>query len=207
MTQKKRTLNSTMKRQIVDEIHRQARVNFKRRRTIIKSIDDLLQADIVEMIPYSRENGGFKYILMLINCFSKFVWAFPLRTKNSVEVAANTEKVLKQHRFKNLQTDQGLEFKNRLFTKLVQKYKINHYNTYSEKKASIVERVNRTIKNLMWKEFNYRGNYRWIDFLPDIIKKYNNSKHRTINMKPSEVKKRHEKHLLNTVYNHIKTVN
>jgi hypothetical protein len=159
------------------------------------------------MIPYSGENNGFKYILVVINCFSKFVWAFPLKTKTGYEVVENMEKVFKQQQPKNLQTDMGKEFFNKTFQLLMKKYNIIHYNTYSEKKASIVERVNRTLKNLMWKEFNYHGHYRWINLLDNIVQKYNNSKHRTIGMKPSEVKKKHEKKLLNTVYNRIKIVN
>ncbi|CAH1382413.1 unnamed protein product [Tenebrio molitor] len=159
------------------------------------------------MIPYSGENNGFKYILVVINCFSKFVWAFPLKTKTGYEVVENMEKVFKQQQPKNLQTDMGKEFFNKTFQLLMKKYNINHYNTYSEKKASIVERVNRTLKNLMWKEFNYHGHYRWINLLDNIVQIYNNSKHRTIGMKPSEVKKKHEKKLLNTVYNRIKIVN
>jgi hypothetical protein len=193
--------------QVVDEIHKQARINFPRRRVIVKSLNDLFQADLVEMIPYSGENNGFKYILVVINCFSKFVWAFPLKTKTGYEVVENMEKVFKQQQPKNLQTDMGKEFFNKTFQLLMKKYNINHYNTYSEKKASIVERVNRTLKNLMWKEFNYHAHYRWINLLDNIVQKYNNSKHRTIGMKPSEVKKKHEKKLLNTVYNRIKIVN
>jgi hypothetical protein len=196
-----------IKKQVVDEIHKQARINFPRRRVIVKSLNDLFQADLVEMIPYSGENNGFKYILVVINCFSKFVWAFPLKTKTGYEVVENMEKVFKQQQPKNLQTDMGKEFLNKTFQLLMKKYNINHYNTYSEKKASIVERVNRTLKNLMWKEFNYHGHYRWINLLDNIVQKYNNSKHRTIGMKPSEVKKTHEKKLLNTVYNRIKIVN
>jgi hypothetical protein len=196
-----------IKKQVVDEIHKQARINFPRRRVIVKSLNDLFQADLVEMIPYSSKNNGFRYILVVINCFSKFVWAFPLKTKSGNEVAENMEKVFQQQQPKNLQTDLGKEFFNKTFQLLMKKYNINHYNTYSEKKASIVERVNRTLKNLMWKEFNYHGHYRWINLLDNIIQKYNNSKHRTIGMKPSEVKKKHEKKLLNTVYNHLKIVN
>jgi hypothetical protein len=196
-----------IKKQVVDEIHKQARINFPRRRVIVKSLNDLFQADLVEMIPYSSKNNGFRYILVVINCFSKFVWAFPLKTKSGNEVAENMEKVFQQQQPKNLQTDLGKEFFNKTFQLLMKKYNINHYNTYSEKKASIVERVNRTLKNLMWKEFNYHGHYRWINLLDNIVQKYNNSKHRTIGMKPSEVKKKHEKKLLNTVYNHLKIVN
>lgn len=193
-----------MKRHVVEEIHKPARINFKRRRVILKSFNDLFQADLVEMIPYAKLNKGYKYILVVINCFSKFTWALPLKNKTSSEVKTAMEKVLEQQTPINLQTDMGKEFFNKDFRKLMEKYKINHYSTFSEKKASIVERVNRTLKNLMWKEFNIRGNYKWIDFLDEIVQRYNNSKHSTIKMKPASVTKKDEKKLLNTVYNKIK---
>ena len=75
---------------------------------------------------------------------------------------------------------------------------------YSEKKASIVERVIRTIKNILWKEFSVQGSYKWLKLLPEVVHFYNNKRHRTIGLKPAEVTKKHEKLLLNTVYNHIK---
>jgi hypothetical protein len=55
---------------------------------------------------------------------------------------------------KNLQTDNGKEF----FQSLMKKHKINHYSTFSSIKASIVERVNRTLKQLMWVQFSFQGN-------------------------------------------------
>jgi hypothetical protein len=60
------------------------------------------------------------------------------------------------------------------------KYHINHCSTFSTKKAQMAERVIRTIKNLIWKEFNFRGNYEWTDILQvHIFKRYNNTKHHT----------------------------
>jgi Integrase core domain len=198
------TTTTDAKRQVVEEIHRPARINFKRRKVVIKSLFDLYQADLVDMQLYAKENAGYKYILVVINCFSKFVWAYPLKTKTGLEVTKAMEKVLIQQSPKNLQTDAGLEFFNKDFKKLMTKYKINHYNVYSEKKASIVERVNRTLKNMMWKEFSLQGHYKWINLLSTIVENYNNKKHRTIKMKPRDVTKNHEKKLLDTVYNRIK---
>ena len=58
---------------------------------------------------------------------------------------------------------------------------------YSEKKASIVERVIRTIKNILWKEFSVQGSYKWLKLLPEVVHFYNNKRHRTIGLKPAEV--------------------
>lgn len=198
--------NSEAKRQVVEEIHKGARVNFKRRRVVLKSLHDLVQADIVDMISLSGENKGFKYILVVINCFSKFVWAFPLKTKSGPEVARNLEKIFKIQKIINFQTDMGKEFFNKHLEKLTKKYNINHYTTYSEKKASIVERVNRTLKNMMWKEFSFQGSYKWLKLLPDIVEKYNHTKHRTIKMRPVDVNQENQSTLLRTAYSNIKMV-
>jgi Tat protein secretion system quality control protein TatD with DNase activity len=82
---------------------------------------------------------------------------------------------------------------------------INYYSTYSEKKASVVERFNRTLKEKMWKQFSMQGSYKWIDILPKLVNEYNNTRHRTIGMKPSEVNKKNEQILLETV-NKIKNM-
>lgn len=200
------TTHSPFKRQVVDEIHRQNRINFKRRRVIIKSLLDLFQIDLVEMIPYAKENKGYKYLLGVINCFSKFAWAFPLKTKTGPEVCNAMKNVFREQVPKNIQSDMGKEFFNKDFKELMTKYKINHYHTFSDKKSSIIERWNRTFKNMMFHQFSLQGHYKWIDILNQLVDNYNNKKHRTIGMKPKDVKKRHEKMLLDTVYNNIKLV-
>lgn len=202
----KKSYMTDTKRQIIEEIHKPARIHFKRRKVIIKSLNDLFQADLVEMLPYAKENQGFKYILVVINCFSKFVWMSPLKNKSGKEVTAAMDKILKQQVPNNLQTDMGKEFFNDDFKKLMHKYNINYYSVYSEKKAAIVERVNRTLKNMMWKEFNLQGSYNWIKILSKIVNLYNNTKHRTIHLKPIEVTRKNEKSILNTAYNRIKMV-
>lgn len=199
-------LNTEVKRQIVEEIHKPARKNFKRRRVIIKSLLDLFQADLVDMKEYEKENGGYKYILVVINCFSKYVWAFPLKTKTAREVAQSLEIVLKAQKPDHLCTDSGGEFLGKEVQNLLKKYNVIHYVVYSEKKASIVERVNRTLKGMMWKEFNFNGTYQWLDVLKKIVKIYNNRKHRTTGFKPAEITKKHEKLLLDTVYSNIKMI-
>lgn len=199
---------SKIKRHIVEELHKQSRVNFKRRRVIVKGLDDLFQADLVEMIPYARENKGYRYILVVIDVFSKYVWAEAVKNKTGEEVSKAMKKIFNTNNRipKNLQTDMGKEFYNKTFQELMKKNQVNHYSTFSNKKASIVERVNRTLKSIMWREFSFQGNYKWLNILPKIVEKYNNKKHSTIKMKPINVNKKNEKSLLNSVYNHIKIV-
>ena len=93
---------------------------------------------------------------------------------------------------KNLDTDRGKEFYNKNFQALMTKYGINLYSTYSNLRASICERFNRTLKTEMWKKFSLRGNYKWLDILPDLLTAYNERKHRTTGIKPKYVTKSNE---------------
>lgn len=195
---------SAAKIDIVNEIHKPARINFKRRKVVVKGLNELLQADLVEMIPYAKYNKNYRYILIVIDVFSKYVWGEPVKSKSGVDVTRAMKKILVTDKRipTNLQTDNGTEFYNTNFQKLMKEYNINHYSSYSSKKCSVVERVNRTIKSMMYKEFSINGSFRWYNLLADIIKKYNNTVHRTIGMKPADVNKNNEKILLKSVYNY-----
>lgn len=183
------------KQQVVNEIHKAVRKNFLRRSVILKGIDDLWQADLIDMQNMRKFNKGYNYILIVIDCFSKYAWAEPIKFKNKLEVThAFKHILLSSHRNPiNLQTDRGTEFYNSTFQTLIKAYNINHYSSFSTKKASIVERLIRTLKNKLYKCFSLNGNYKWLDQpLTDIITTYNNTKHRTIKCKPSDVNKFNE---------------
>src|SRR5436190_5723270 len=171
---------------IARELHKTARKNFPRRKVKVLGIGDLLQGDLVEMIPYAKQNKGYKYLLTLIDCFSKKAYAAPVKDKTAKNVMVAMESILPSN-VRNLQTDQGTEFFNSEFKKLMKKHSINHYHTYSNLKASIVERFNRTLKNWMWEMFSAQGSYKWLDLLPKLLKRYNNKVHRSIGMKPVDV--------------------
>lgn len=179
-----------IKRQVVNELHKPARKNYKRRSVILKGIDDLWQADLIDFKNIKQHNRGFCYILVVIDCFSKYAWTVPLKSKSKTEVSLALQNILKISNRSpiNLQTDLGTEFYNDQFSKLMKTGNINHYSTFSTKKASIVERLIKTLKNNIYKIFNLNGNYKWIgNTLHDVTMSYNNSVHRTIRCKPSEV--------------------
>lgn len=182
------------KQQIVNEIHKQARRNFLRRPVILKGIDDLWQADLIDMQNLRKYNKGFNYILVVIDCFSKYAWTVPIKSKNKICVTNAFESILYSSHRKpvNLQTDLGTEFYNNTFKILMKTNNINHYSTFSTKKASIVERLIKTIKNKLYKCFSLNGSYHWLGLLEVVLKTYNNTKHRTIKYKPINVDKSNE---------------
>ena len=174
------------KRDIALELHKPSRKTYTRRRVIVYGKNDLFQADLVEMIPLSKLNKGFKYILCVIDCFTKFAWAIPLKSKTGKEVTKAMSKILATRSPKLLQLDLGKEFYNKTFDALMDKYNIKKYSTFSTVKACIVERFNRTLKENMYREFTARGCREWVSILPTLLHTYNNSIHRTIGMTPQQ---------------------
>lgn len=200
-------LNNTTKAKIVNELHRPARRNFTRRKTVLKGIRDLYQIDLADYQNIAKFNKGYKYILVVINCFSKFLMTKPLKSKSTREVSDAMRSILDEYGpVKNVQSDQGLEFFGSHFQKLMKEFNINHYHTYSVIKCSMVERVIRTLKSKLQKLFHMTGTYNWVDKLKEVTNEYNTTKHSTTKLKPIEVKMKHEKQLLSTVYKRVPTV-
>jgi len=197
---------SKEKIQLVNELHKPVRKNFLRRRTIIKGLDDLWQADLAQMDLYAKYNKQFKYFLLVIDCFSKYVWIKPVKNKTGEEVSKVFLSILKESKRspKHLHTDQGKEFYNHQFQQVMKNYYINHYSTFSRMKAAIAERTIRTIKEKLFKYFSLNGSYKWIDILENIVKNYNEQVHHSIKMKPCDVNKNVESKILAEVYNHPK---
>lgn len=176
--------------QVVNEIHKAARRNFIRRSVVLKGIDDLWQADLIDFVNLKSFNHGYKFILVVLDCFSKFAWAIPVKTKTKCEIANAFNNILfsTQRKPANLQTDLGTEFYNNEFKKITTLYKINHYSTYSIKKASIVERLIKTLKNKLYKSFSLSGSYKWVGKpLENVVDLYNDTIHRITKHKPNVV--------------------
>lgn len=199
-----KTKMGDIKQQIVNELHKPARKNFQRRRMKVLGFDETHQADLADMSLYAGDNKGYKFILVLIDCFSKYLWTFPLKDKRGISCSKAMDTIFSSSRRipKNLHTDLGTEFYNKDFQKVMKKHKINHYSTYTTKKAFMAERVIRTIKENLYKMFSLRGTYSWYDILDKITTDYNKRKHRTTGLRPCDVTGKTP--LLGSVYNNVK---
>lgn len=143
---------SNLKQDIVNELHTPARRNYPRRRVEMKCIDNHWQADLVELGAYAKSNKNHKFLLTVIDCFSKFAFAKPVKDKSATSVAAAMLSIFNDSgRYpKNLQTDHGREFYNVRFGALMKKYGINHYSTFSHMKVCLLIICNRM---LMFKSY------------------------------------------------------
>ena len=81
--------------QLTYSLQKLIRKKFPTRPYRVAGIDDTWQMDMLEMIPYAKVNKGYKYILVCIDVFSRFVRAQPCKTKSGDEVTTAMLKMLK----------------------------------------------------------------------------------------------------------------
>ena len=157
--------------------------------------DDIWSADLVEM----PKNFKYHYILTIIDLYTKYAWAVPLTNKRGETVAKAFEKIFKEsgRTPKKLWVDRGKEFYNKNMKELG----IEIYSTFNDGKAVVIERFNRTLKSMMFKEFTKQGNQQWLKILPGVIERYNNKVHRTIGVTPVEASNNPDKIRDNVINN------
>ena len=187
-----------------NELHKPKRINFERRRVISNHIDHIWGIDLITMIKYSKQNNNYKYILTVIDFFSKFSFCYPLKNKNYNEIINSFKDIFKKSKRKPkmIQSDEGSEFTNKQVQKFFNDNNIKWYHTYNRDiKCSICERFNRTILNKIYKNFTLNNNTIWIKDLNKLVKEYNNSYHRTIKMKPINASKKSNENIVRKNYN------
>lgn len=180
---------------LAEELHKQRRIHFPRRRVIVGDIDDTWSADLVDMQAFADVNDGTKFILTVIDVFSKYAWAVPLKTKRGIDIQKAFVDIVKESRRKpkHLWVDKGTEFYNVTMKRWLKDADIKMYSTENEGKAVVVERFNRTLKSKMWKYFSANSTYKYTDILQKLIQQYNNTKHRSVKMTPVEASRKGNK--------------
>lgn len=157
-----------------------------------------LQMDLLVLTKFnSRINGGYKYLLNIVDVYSRYVWSFPLKTKRPKEVLPGLVEVVNtiknNYNSKTAMTftmDDGGEFKG-----VVKKYlKDNKYPFFianpkdnTKQRNMIVERFHRTFWNKLKKMLLVNNNNKWIEAYEDIIDNYNKTTHSILRVKPYDV--------------------
>ena len=138
----------------------------------------------------SKFNKGFRFLLCVIDICSKYAWVVPLKGKKGVSIVNSFQSILNKSDRKpsKIWVDKGSEFYNRSMKSRLEKNDIEMHSTHNEGKSIAAERFIRIIKNKIYKHMTSISKNVYIDKLDDIINKYNNTTHRTIKMKPIDVK-------------------
>ena len=172
----------------IDEIYsKPPKKNYATNKTDIYHIDDMWSLDILDLKDYSPENNrGYRYVLVIIDNFSKFGWTIPLKNKNAQTIKDSFENILINSKRKPnlIESDRGKEFYNNLFQDFLNKNNIKLYSRNTSLGAVFAERFNRTIRDLLKKIVFEHGDAKWIDILPTITKQYNNKVHSSTKLSP-----------------------
>ena len=174
----------------IDEIYSTPpRKNYPINRTIIKSIDDTWSSDLLDMNDYRiKNNKGYKYILVVVDNFSKFGWTIPLRNKYAQSITDAFSQIIKTSRRKPnlLETDDSKEYVNKIFCEFLNNHNIKTYSRNTTLGAVFAERFNRTLRNLLKTPVFSAENAEWLSELQSVIKQNNNTIHHSIKVTPNQ---------------------
>jgi len=140
------------------------------------------------------KNKNFNWILTCIDVFSRYSWAIPVKKKTGVLVTEAFAKILKDGQPLRVTSDNGSEFINSNFQKLLRKHKITHFLNQpgDHNTMRLIERFNRTLRGLMGRNYERIGKLIWINDLPNLIHNYNNNIHRTLGQTPKSIWNKNE---------------
>ena len=179
---------SSTNEDLANELHKRIIRNFKRRKVIPVSVDNIWGADLADMQLISKQNKGYRFLLCVIDLYSKYAWVVPIKDKKGDSLVAAFQKILKSGRKPSkIWVDRGSEFYNSKMTAFLKDNDIDRYSTFNEGKSVVAERFIRTLKSKLYKHMTSMSKNVYIDALPAIVEEYNNTYHSTIKMKPVEV--------------------
>lgn len=181
-------------------LHKPIIRRFKRRATTVAGPNIQVQADLIDVSNIKQFNNGYTFILTVIDVFSRLAFVVPLKNKAATTMTRAFESILKKHPTKYLQTDKGMEFRNKQFQTMLKKHKVHFFTTQNEDiKAAVIERFNKTLKNKLYRYFTHNNTFKFTNVLKQMIESYNQSYHGTIRMTPREVNRSN----IGQVWHHI----
>lgn len=155
------------------------------------------QMDLVEVQALAQYNSGIRYLLNVIDTFTRYAFVRPLKDKKAITVLNEFKSILDEAQTKPymIVMDKGTEFMNEQFKKFCSDNNIKLINPQANIHAAYIERFNRTLQTIMYKYMTEHETNRYIDVLQDLVLSYNKRKHRIINMSPYDAENNPSTHL------------
>jgi transposase InsO family protein len=164
-------LREWIEAQDIYTIHRPVRKRFPRNPYTVTNIMDVWECVLVDVQGLSKHNDGIKYLLSVIDVFSKQLHVVPLKSKTGPSVTAVFQSILKDRRYSKpvrrrqvwLQTDRGKEFSNRSFQDMLKREGTQFLMCRNpDVKCAVVKRAHRTLRNKLYRYFTYKNTYRFV---------------------------------------------
>ena len=138
---------------LAEELRKPVIKKFKKRTVYSGFKNNIWGADLADMQLISKFNKGFRFLLCVIDIFSKYAWVVPLKDKKGVSIVNAFQKILKESNRKpnKIWVDKGSEFYNNSFKNWLKDNDIEMYSTHNEGKSVAAERFTRTLKTKIYK--------------------------------------------------------
>lgn len=182
--------------------HRYRRLRYKTNKIYAIGINDSWQADLLDLPALKKFNNNYRYVLVVIDVLSRYLFAVPIKNKTTGEIIKAFREIFKSRVPLKIFSDRGREFNSRAFKKFLKSRGVNIYFSSSQFKASLAERVIRTIKEQIYRVITRTGNKNYLKYLPSIISAYNNRIHSTIGVAPAKVNVWNESAVWDRLYGH-----
>ncbi|XP_052761971.1 uncharacterized protein LOC128204608 [Mya arenaria] len=172
------------------------RHKFKTANVRVTSIGEQLDVDLLSMANLADENDGVRFLLCAIDILSRKLWVLPLKTKTAKEVLGAMKDIMDNIapiKIQKVRADKGSEFANRWFKKYMKDINVYFFTTNNPPKSNFVERVQRTLKEKLYRMMRHKRTYRYIYDLQNVVASYNATPHRGLKgLAPNEVNKDNE---------------
>ena len=153
-----------------DELNKPIINKYERKKVIVNHINEIHSADLVDMTQYSKFNKSYEYIFTNIDIFSKYAYAFPLKSKKIQDIKPCFKKIFKKIKPKYIWSDKEPAFFSKEMQKFFKDNNVKIYHANSLLKAIIIENFNRSLRELMFKEFVKNNNTLWYNILRKLLK-------------------------------------
>ena len=170
--------------------HKKFRKTFPRLKVIAYSINEIWSLDLAHVDKLAPYNRDVKYLLVAVDCLSRYFRVEPLRSKYATVTAEGFKRMIKNKQPQKVWVDAGSEFKGS-FKTLCEKKQIQIYKTFSEKKSAFAERNIRSLKNLIYKYLEDKWTYSYINEFQNFVKMINSRTNRVTGLAPGKVFKKH----------------
>lgn len=184
-------------------MHKPRRLRYERLKVIPSGLYTDMFVDLADMSKLSRFNGGYKWMLVGIECLSRMLFVVPSKGKNPQNMKDAFDRLLAllPAPVWKIFSDRGNEFKAREMKEYFKSKDILKYEGYStDVKSSMAERAIQSIKGRLYKYFSEKHTLNWVEAIPKIVDGLNHCKCRTTGMRPVDVNKDNWEQLFERLY-------
>ena len=144
--------NFTME-DLSNELNKPTINKFERQKVIVNHINEIHSTYLVDMTQYSKMNRGYKYIFTNIDVFSKIGYAYPIKSKKIQDIKACFQRMFEKNKPKFIWSDKEPTFFSKEMQQFFNNNNVKIYHTNSHLKAVVIEKFNRSLRELMMKYF------------------------------------------------------